>query len=233
VRDCAFLVLASRHNRSDAVSSLYFSHIYQPPPGATRRTLLLLHGPAGDEHQLLPVAQALQPTAAILSPRGQIDDEGTWRYFRRLSEGVFDLGDLQRRAEQLATFVTAASVRYRFDPREVVAVGLSDGATLASTLMLAWPGTLAGAVLFRSAVPAMPPRMPRLQGTPVLLANGRYDPVVQPEDTEDLAALLRVAGADVSVALQPAAQQIVHADIEEARAWLTSCGTMRSPMRTS
>jgi phospholipase/carboxylesterase len=216
-----------------AVTNLYFSHIYQPPPGADRRTLLLLHGPAGDEHELLPVAQALQPTAAILSPRGQINEEGSSRFFRRVTEDVFDLGDLQRRAEQLAAFVAGASIRYRFDPREVVAVGLSDGATLASTLMLAWPATLAGAVLFRSAAPAMPPRMPKLPGTPVLLANGRYDPVVQPEDTEDLAALLRVAGADVSVALQTAAQQIVQADIEEARSWLTSCGRMRSPMRMS
>ena len=211
----------------------FFSHLYQPPPGADRRTLLLLHSPAGNEHELLPLAQAILPTAGVLSPRGQLNDEGRWRFFRRFAEGACDLGDLQRRVAQLAAFVAAASVRYRFDAREVVAVGFSDGATLASTLLLAWPHTLAGAVLFRGAAPGMPARMQKLPATPVLVANGHYDPVVQPEDTLELAALLRVAGADVSVALQPAAQQIVPADVDEARGWLTSCGTLRSPLRMS
>jgi len=211
----------------------YFPHIYNPPPGADRRTMLLLHSPAGNEHELLPLAQAISPTAGVLSPRGRISDDGCVRFFRRFPEGPYDLGDLQRRVAQLATFVAAAAVRYRFDAREVVAVGFSDGATAAATLLLAWPHTLAGVVLFRGAAPGMPPRMPKLPGTPVLVANGQYDPVVQPEDTFQLAALLRVGGADVSVALQPAAQQIVPADVDEARAWLTSCGRLRSPLRMS
>ena len=215
------------------MSVLYFSHIYHPPPGADRRTLLLLHSPAGDEHELLPLAQSLQPTAGILSPRGQLDVEGSWRFFRRFAEGSCDLGDLQRRATQLATFVAAAAAHYRFDSREVVAMGMADGALLASTLLLAWPDTLAGAVLFRGSVPGMPPKMPKLPSTPVLLANGRFDPVVTAVESGEVAALLRVAGANVTAALQPAAQQLVHADVEQARAWFTSCGTLRSPLRMS
>ena len=215
------------------MSELFFSHVYHSPPGADRRTLLLLHSPAGDEHELLPLAQAILPTAGVLSPPGQFDDDGRWRFFRRFPEGPYDLGDLQRRVAQLAAFVAGAAIRYRFDAREVVAIGFSDGAAAASTLLLAWPDTLAGAVLFRGAAPGMPSRMPKLPATPVLVANGQYDPVVQPEDTHELAALLRVAGADVSVVLQPAAQQIVPADAEEARGWLTSCGTLRSPLRMS
>ena len=215
------------------VPARFFSHLDHSAPGADRRTLLLLHSPAGDEHELLPLAQALQPTAGILSPRGQIDDQGCSRFFRRLIEGPYDLGDLPRRAAQLATFVAAAATRYRFDSREVVAVGIADGANIASTLMLAWPDTLAGAVLFRGAVPGMPPQLPKLPATPVLLANDDYDPVVTREESAEVAALLRVAGANVTVALQPAAQQLVHADVEQARAWFTLCGSMRSPSRMS
>lgn len=215
------------------MTALYFSHLYHPPPGADRRTLLLLHSPAGDEHELLPLAQTLQPTAGLLSPRGQIDDQGSCRFFRRFTEGPYDLGDLQRRAAQLAAFVAAAAALYRFDSREVVAVGLADGANIASTLLLAWPDTLAGAVLFRGSAPGMPPKMPRLPATPVLLANGEYDPVVTPEQSAEVAALLRVAGANVTVALQPAAQQLVHADVAQARAWFTSCGSLRNPLRMS
>lgn len=217
---------------ASTVTERYFPHIYRHPPGADRRTLLLLHGPAGDEHELLALAKQVQPTAGILSPRGPIEDDlGRRRFFRRLQQGMYDLGDLERRTSQLVAFLAGAARHYRFDARQVVAVGFSDGATVASTLMLAWPEALAGAVLFRGAPPGMPPRKPVIPGTPVLVANGAYDPVIQADDTQELAALLRVAGASVSVSLQPAAQQIVPADVERARTWFTSCGTLRSPMR--
>jgi phospholipase/carboxylesterase len=215
------------------VTERYFKHLYQPPPGADRRTLLLLHGPAGDEHELLPLASLLWPTAGILSPRGQLDVDGEWHFFRRFEGGTCDLGDLERRATQLAQFVAGAARVYRFEPREVVAVGYSDGATLASTLLVGNPEVLAGAVLFRSATPCMPERIKAVPGTPVLLAGGSHDPVITPEDTGDIAGMLRVAGATVTVSLQPAARQIVPEDVEQAREWLTSCGTLRSPLRMS
>jgi phospholipase/carboxylesterase len=215
------------------VTDRFFSHVYHRPPGADRTTLLLLHGPTGDEHELLPLAGLIQPTAGILSARGQIDDGGTWRFFRRFPSGPADLGDLQRRAAQLSAFVAGAASRYKFDLREVVAVGVADGANLAATMMLAWPETLAGAALFRLAAPGMPPKMPKLPGTPVFLCNGRHDPVVTPEDTDEVAAVLRAAGATVTLSLQPGAQQLVAADVEAARAWFTACGTLRSPLRMS
>jgi predicted esterase len=215
------------------VADLSFIHVYEPAPGADRRTLLLLHGVGGDERDLLALARLLQPTAGVLSPRGQVEDRGMLRFFKRMPQGVYDMEDLPRRAAQLSAFVAAAAAHYRFDAHEVMAVGFAEGANIASTMLLACPETLAGAVLFRGAVPMMPDRMPKLPGTPILVSNGRHDRVTAPEDTSQLAALLRAAGADVTVVLQQAAHQLTHADVEQARAWLTSCGPRRSPARTS
>lgn len=221
-----------RHNRLP-VNERYFKHLYQPPPGADRRTLLLLHGPSGDEHELLPLAQHILPTAGILSTRGQLEINGNWAYYRRLRGGHPDVGDMLRCANQLAAFIDGAAKAYRFDTREVIAVGLGDGATVAATLLLAWPYSLAGLALFRGALPGMPDKAPRLPGTPVLLSNGRHDPVVSPYNTGDVANILRLVGANVTVSLQTAAQQLVRGDLEQAQAWFTSCGSMRSPMRMS
>lgn len=215
------------------MADLSFTHVYQPAPGTDRRTLLLLHGIGGDERDMLSLARLLQPTAGVLSPRGQVEDRGMLRFFKRLTQTVYDLEDLPRRAAQLASFVAAAAAHYQFDAREVMAVGFAEGAIFAATVLLSWPETLAGAVLFRGDVPMMPERMPKLPGTPVLVSNGRFDRITAPEDTRHLVALLRAAGADVTVLLHQAAHQLTQADVEQARDWLTSCGPRRNPVRTS
>lgn len=202
------------------MTDLGFVHVYQPPPGASRRTLLLLHGTGGDEHDLLALARMLDPAAGVLSPRGKVLEHGMPRFFRRLAEGVFDLEDVKRRANQLADFIADASVHCAFAPDEVVAAGYSNGANIASAMLLLCPDTLAAAILFRAMVPLMPDRMPSLPATPVFVSNGRSDPLVAPQETEQLAALLREAGAEVTVAWQPGGHQLTQADVEQAKAWI-------------
>ncbi len=90
--------------------------IHQFIPGSSDRTLLLLHGTGGNEHDLIPLGRELDPAAALLSPRGKVLENGHPRFFRRLAEGVFDLEDLQRRTDELADFVIEAgrALRVRF-----------------------------------------------------------------------------------------------------------------------
>ena len=76
-------------------SDLGFIHHYVPPAGMTLRTLLLLHGTGGDKNDLLGLGRALNPAAALLSPRGKVVERGMPRFFRRFGEGVFDLDDLR------------------------------------------------------------------------------------------------------------------------------------------
>jgi predicted esterase len=195
-----------------------FIHVFKPGTSAT--TLLMLHGTGGDEHDLLPLAEMLMPDAAVLSPRGQVLENGMPRFFRRLAEGVFDEADLRERAGDLASFVTSSAKRYGFDQRSVMAVGFSNGANIASAVMLLHPGTIVGGVVIRGQVPLVPDPLPSLTGTRVLIANGRSDPLVAPAETERLAALFRSAGAEVSLEWQPGGHQLTQADIQAARAWL-------------
>src|SRR5262249_49553016 len=150
----------------------------------------------GDENDLLPLGQALLPGAALLSPRGKVLERGAPRFFRRLAEGVFDVEDLTRRTAELAQFVDAAADAYGFDRSRVIAVGVSDGA---SSPLVLHRGTLAGAALFSPMVPLEPAALPDLTGRPVFVGAGRHDPIVPPAETERLAALLRRAGADVTL----------------------------------
>jgi predicted esterase len=204
---------------------LGFEHVYESPGAASGTppfTLLLLHGTGGNEHDLLPLGRTLAPHAGRLSPRGQVLEHGNARFFRRLSEGVFDLEDLQKRTHALADFVAAAAGAYGFDPKRVVAAGFSNGANVAASLLLLRPETLAGAILFRAMVPIVPDRLPALAATPVLLSNGTRDPMVTTEETGRLCALLQRAGADVTLAWQSSGHDLTSGDLTNAAAWLSA-----------
>ncbi len=198
---------------------LGFVHRFVPAQTSDAPTLLLLHGTGGDENDLLPVGRMLDERAALLSPRGKILEHGMPRFFRRLAEGVFDHEDLANRTHELAGFVERAVDEYGIDQRRLFAVGFSNGANIAASLLLTYPRLLAGAILLRAMVPFEPERVPALSGTPVYLAAGRSDQMVPPENTERLAQVLREAGADVTLDWQPGGHGIGPDEIQAARNW--------------
>jgi predicted esterase len=199
--------------------SLGFVHRFVPAQTSDAPTLLLLHGTGGDENDLLPVGRMLDERAALLSPRGKILEHGMPRFFRRLAEGVFDHEDLMDRTHELAGFVDRAVDEYDIDQRRLFAVGFSNGANVAASLLLTYPRLLAGAILLRAMVPFEPDKTPDLSRIPVYLAAGRSDQMVPPENTERLAQVLREAGADVTLDWQPGGHGIGPAEIQAARKW--------------
>jgi phospholipase/carboxylesterase len=188
-----------------------FVHIKEAGAGTP---LLLLHGTGADETQLLGLARMLSPGAPLLSPRGKVLENGMPRYFRRLAEGVFDQEDLRARALELAAWVDANAD----DPP--LAVGFSNGANIASAILLLSPHTLSGALLIRPMVPFEPDPLPDLRGKRVMLLSGRADPMVAPGQPEQLADLLRKTGAQVELSWQNAGHELGAGDVAEARAWL-------------
>ncbi|HEY4036425.1 MAG TPA: alpha/beta hydrolase [Ktedonobacteraceae bacterium] len=186
----------------------------------TLPTLLLLHGTGGSENDLLELGQTLVPGAALLSPRGKVLENGMARFFRRLAEGVFDIADLKQRTDELAGFITTASAAYHFDPAHVIAVGYSNGANIAASMLLLHPGVLSAAVLLRPMVPLVPEPLPDLTGIPVFISAGRMDPIVIPHETDRLERLLRQCGATVTTRWHSGGHALSHEDVHEAKTWL-------------
>lgn len=205
---------------------LDFIHEYLPPAAgagaAGRVTLLLLHGTGGDETDLIPLGQDLLPGAAILSPRGKVLEGSAPRFFRRLAEGVLDQEDLALRTEELVRFIEAAIRTYQLDAKHLYAVGLSNGANIASSVLLRRPGLLRGAVLLSPMVPFEPDSLPDLRRTGVFIGAGRTDRMVPPEQAERLGALLRRAGAEVTLQWHPGGHTVARSEVDAARAWITA-----------
>jgi phospholipase/carboxylesterase len=194
--------------------------VYEFVPGSSKRTLLLLHGTGGNEHDLIALGREIDPVAAILSPRGKVLENGMPRFFRRLAEGVFDEDDLKKRTHELADFVGAAAKDYEFAADRVVAVGYSNGANIAASLLLLRPDILRAAILFRAMVPLIPEKLPDLSSARVWIGAGNQDPIIPTSETQRLVDLLRTAGADVTIRFVNAGHGLTNNEIEIARDWL-------------
>ena len=203
---------------SSPATDLGFEHVFEP--GTSGWTLLLLHGTGGDERDLVGLGRQLGPGAALLSPRGKVLENGMPRYFRRLAVGRLDIPDLLARTDELADFAAAAAAAYGLDPERVVAVGLSNGANIAASMLMRRPEVLRGAALLRPMLPYEPERMPELAGTDVLVAAGERDPYSPGEQVERLVAILRDAGANVTAHVEPGAGHgLTNADLVRTARW--------------
>ena len=194
--------------------------IHEFIPGSPSRTLLLLHGTGGNEHDLIPLGRELDQNAALLSPRGKVLENGMPRFFRRLAEGVFDLEDLKDRTNELADFVGAAAQYYGFASDKVIAVGYSNGANIAASMLLLRPEIMHRAILFRAMVPLIPDTLPDLSSVQVWIGAGDQDPIVPASETKRLVELLRRAGADATIRFAKAGHGLTSDDFEAARHWI-------------
>jgi predicted esterase len=203
-----------------AATDLGFEHVYEA--GGSPWTLLLLHGTGGDAHDLVGLGRQLAPGAALLSPRGKVLENGMPRFFRRLAVGQLDIPDLLVRTDELAEFVATAAAAYERDPQRVVAVGFSNGANIAASLLLRRPGVLRGAALLRAMLPYEPERLPDLTGTDVLIAAGETDPYSPADQVRRLAEILERSGASVTTSVEPGAGHgLTQNDLQRLAAWLT------------
>lgn len=196
-----------------------FTHRFVPAADPTAPLLLALHGTGGDENDLLPLATMIDPGAAVLSPRGRVLEHGMPRFFRRLAEGVFDQEDLSRRTIELAGFIRDAAAEYGFDAARVVALGYSNGANIAASLLLAQPAALAAAILLRPMLPFEPAAAVDAGAKPILISAGRQDQIIPQQSTTRLAETLTRAGADVTVNWYDAGHGLVQAEIVAAAGW--------------
>ncbi len=197
-----------------------FEHVHVPGEGTA--TLLLLHGTGGDENDLVPLGRRLAPQCGLLSPRGKVLEGGvSRRFFRRHAEGRLDIPDLLERTDELAAFVTGSAGQYGFDPSGVVAIGFSNGANIAASLLFRHPGLLRGAALLRPMLPYEPDPDLDLSSTSVLVAAGGRDPLVPPDQSRELGQRLERSGASVAFSMNEAAGHgLVQDDLTALGTWL-------------
>ncbi|MEP9399192.1 alpha/beta hydrolase [Mesorhizobium sp. KR2-14] len=195
------------------------SYIYTQLPGKKNGPLLFLfHGTGGDENQMPGLALDLLPGAAAISPRGDVSEFGSARFFRRTGEGVYDMDDLAARTAKMGDFVKAHVEAAR--PSSVIGIGFSNGANILASLIFAEPQLFDAAILMHPLIPFEPEVKGSLAGKRILITAGRHDPICPPELTSRLDSYLRADGADVTLEWHEGGHEMRQNELVAARDFL-------------
>lgn len=194
-------------------------HIFQKGQNETKPTLLLLHGTGGNEFDLLPLAEKIDKEANVLSVRGNVLENGMPRFFKRLAEGVFDEEDLIFRTKELNDFLDEAAEKYGFDRNNIVAIGYSNGANIAGSLLFHYKDALKGAILHHPMVPRRGIELPDLSGKQVFIAAGTNDPICPSKESIELQSMLEHAKATVTIHWENYGHQLTLSEVEAAEKW--------------
>jgi phospholipase/carboxylesterase len=194
-------------------------HIFQKGNDPTKPTLLVLHGTGGNESDMLPIAGRIDQDASVLSIRGNVLENGMPRFFRRLAEGVFDEEDLIKRTAELHDFLDEAAETYQFERDNIIAIGYSNGANIAGSLLFHYQNALKGAILHHPMVPRRGIVLPNLAGKSIFIGAGSNDPLCSPEESVELQTILEKAGAKVHLHWENRGHQLTVSEIEAAKKW--------------
>lgn len=208
-----------------------FRHVFEKAhnPADDDRTIVALHGTGGNENDLVGLAREVGKTSAILSPRGQVLENGMPRFFRRMAANVFDEDDVVRRAGELSDFISASADTYGRNPDRLTALGYSNGANMAAAVILLHPEVFSCAALIRPLLPLQSPPLPDLHGKQILVLKGKHDAVIPSASTDRLVETFQRAGADVTIREMDAGHEITARDVDAISEWLSGPQACRHP----
>jgi phospholipase/carboxylesterase len=173
--------------------------------------LVLLHGRGADEHDLFPLLDLFDPERRLLgiTPRGPLTlPPGGAHWYRLGGIPTPDPDTFHASFAQLAAFLDALPVPID----RVVLGGFSQGSVMSYALGLALgrprPAALMALSGFVPHVPGFSLDLEGLDGYPVAIAHGSYDPVIPHDFGAAARALLEEAGADVLWRESPVAHTI-------------------------
>ncbi len=186
---------------------LYIHHAAPGKPGAP--LLFLFHGTGGDERQLLPFARQVLPDATVVAPRGDVDEHGALRFFRRKAEGLYDMPDLAARTAKMADFVAAHVANQK--PSRVIGLGYSNGANILASVIFSRRDLFDDAVLMHPLISWSPE--PGAVRTRVLLTAGQRDPICPPPLTRQLDTWFAGNGAETQTHWHPGGHEVDPSEI--------------------
>jgi phospholipase/carboxylesterase len=212
-------------------------HSVRPAAGEPEGALVLLHGRGADEHDLVPLLEALDSERRLVgvTPRGPLvlpPGGAHWYVVPRV--GYPDRETFLESFRLLSDFLAALPGELGVEWDRTVLGGFSQGAVMAYALGLG-PGRPAPAGLialsgFIPTVEGFDVELEGREGFPVAIGHGVFDPIIGIDFAREARARLEAAGLAVTYRESPLPHAIDPGFVRELQEWIL--GVIGSRMTT-
>ncbi|MEP7454476.1 alpha/beta hydrolase [Phyllobacterium sp. SB3] len=199
---------------------LSFKYRLYRPETPNGDTVVLLHGSGQDETSLVSFASKIAPDALLVAVRGRVVQDGSNRWYRRLTPVSFDQKDIRSEAKAFADFLKQATVKYKIDLSRTTFLGYSNGANLVNSVMMLYPDLVKQAVLLRSMPVLTGSLDANLGDARVLTVSGASDQLYAPY-APALEDMLRSHGARVEARSIKSDHGLGKDDVRVVSEWLS------------
>jgi phospholipase/carboxylesterase len=190
--------------------------------------LVLMHGRGADEHDLLPLADALDPARRLVAvlPRGPLRlPPGGAHWYVVHEVGRPDPETFLPTFAAASDWLDAAAASHGVPPDRVVVAGFSQGAVMSYALGLGAGRPRPAAIIalsgFVPTVAGFELDLPGRAGLPVAIGHGTLDPVIRVDFGRRARSLLEDAGLALRYRESVMGHSIDPAFLEELRGWLS------------
>lgn len=112
------------------------------------KTIILLHGTGADEYDLLSVGELIDKEANLLSFRGDVNENGMNRFFKRFKIGSYDLVSYKEETKKLVNNIIELKEKYHLNLSKTSLVGFSNGANIGLGILQYYPEILNNYILY-------------------------------------------------------------------------------------
>lgn len=186
-------------------------HLFIKGKNNSEETLILLHGTGGRETDLLDIAATVNSSANILAFRGDVLEGQQLRYFKRIHPKKYDEDSLKNEGQKLYDEIQNLFEMYDLDLNQAFIIGYSNGANIASHILLNYPLPIFGAFLMHPAYYSEQMRDIDLSHLNVLITAGARDFKTPAGDAFKVKQLFEERNANVHIELTDGGHEI-HSD---------------------
>ncbi|MDY0277123.1 MAG: hypothetical protein RBQ97_03465 [Acholeplasma sp.] len=165
----------------------------------SKRTIITLHGTGGDELDLINVALRIDPEANVLGLRGNVVENGMYRFFERFSPGEYNLKSYEEETKKLFLCIKYFSNMYKFDLTKTTIVGFSNGANIALGLVQMYPNVVNDYVLISPDYIDKDKDFQSLKGKNIFISASKEDPYVPYKKIDELLVELENKNATIDL----------------------------------
>lgn len=182
--------------------------------------MILFHGTGGDENSLISIAENLDKESSILALRGNVNENGLNRFFKRLGVGVLDFDNLKSETDNLKNFLNDFFVKNNLENVFVTLLGYSNGANMIGSLLLNKPNLLVqAAILLRPMLMVKDPININLNNLPVYVSSGKFDQLVKINESKELSELFTKSNAKIKSKIYNCGHELSYEELADIRLW--------------